>query len=87
MPPSLPKTLLALSALTFFLSHISHVTASLFPSPETAPKVLAFDFRKEVPRNTPLANRLRKRQRTVTANLDNEQIAYVLLVLYSKNTS
>lgn len=78
MPFSSPKTLLGLTALTFLLFDVGDVTASLFTSHKRSPKVLNFDFKKEVPRNTPLASRLRKRQKTVTANIDNAEIAYVL---------
>lgn len=80
MPFSSPKALLALSALTLLLSNLSHVTASLFTEHKRSPKVIGFDFKKEVPRNTPLASRLRKRQKTVTAGIDNEEIAYVLTI-------
>ena len=78
MPLSSPKVLLGLSALTILLSHFSLVTASLFTSHQKSPKVLGFDFKKEVTRSTPLAKRLRKRQETVTVNIDNAEIAYVL---------
>ena len=71
----LPKALLAVSTLISLLC-VGHVSASLFTSHKTSPKVLTFDFKKEI--NTPLANRLRKRQKTVTANIDNEAIACVL---------
>lgn len=77
MPFSSPKVLLGLSALTLLLFDVSNVTASLFTPHKRSPKVLGFDFKKEVPRNTPLASRLRKRQKTVAANIDNEEIAYV----------
>ena len=75
MPFPLPKTLLGVSTLILLLC-VGHVSASLFTSHKTSPKVLGFDFKKEI--NTPLANRLRKRQGTVTANITNEGIAYVL---------
>ena len=96
MPFSSPKILLGLSALTLILSHVSHVSASLFTSQKRSPKVLGLDFKKEVSRNTPLANRLRKRQKTVTANIDNAEIAYVspaqranicLLTIYAATSS
>ena len=74
MPFPLPKTLLGISTLILLLC-VGHVSASLFTSHKRSPKVLGFDFKKEI--NTPLANRLRKRQ-TVTANIDNEEVAYVL---------
>ena len=75
MPISSPKVLLGLSALTVLLLDVSNVTASLLSSHKRSPKVLGFDFKKEIPRNTPLASRLRKRQKTVTANIDNAEIA------------
>lgn len=75
---SSPKVLLGLSALAILLSHFSHVTASLFTSHQSSPKVLGFDFKKEVARSTPLAKHLRKRQKTVTANIDNAEIAYLI---------
>lgn len=75
--PFSPKVLLGLSALTLLLFHVSDVTASLFTLHKRLPKVVAFDFRKEVPRNT-LTYHLRKRQKTVTASIDNAEIAYVL---------
>ena len=75
MPSPLPKALLGVSTLILLLC-VTHVSASLFTSHKRSPKVLGFDFKKEI--NTPLANRLRKRQKTVTANIDNEEIAYVL---------
>lgn len=78
MPFSSPKVLLGLSALTLLLFDVSNVTASLFTPHKRSPKVLGFDFKKEVPRNTPLASRLRKRQKTVAANIDNEEIAYII---------
>lgn len=78
MPFSPPKLLLAFSALTILLSHVTGVTASLFTLHKKSPKVMSFDFKKEVARNGPLARRLRKRQKTVSANIDNAQIAYVL---------
>ena len=58
------------------LLFLGNVSASLLTSHKRSPKVLGFDFKKEI--NTPLANRLRKRQNTVTANIGNEEIAYVL---------
>ena len=75
MPFPLPKTLLGISTLILLLC-VGNVSASLFTSYRRSPKVLGFDFKKEI--NTPLANRLRKRQKTVTASIDNEEIAYVL---------
>lgn len=78
MPFLSPKLLLGLSALTLLLFNVSDVTASLFTTHKRSPKVLSFDFKKEVARNTPIANRLRKRQKTVTATIDNAEIAYVL---------
>ena len=74
--PLSPKVLLGLSVLTVLLSNVSDVTASLFTLHKRSPKVVSFDFSKQVPRNT-LATRLRKRQKTVTADISNEQIAYV----------
>ena len=74
--PLSPKFLLGLSVLTILLSHITDVTASLFTLHKRSPKVVGFDFSKQVPRNT-LATRLRKRQKTVTADIENVQIAYV----------
>lgn len=78
MPLPLPRVLLGVSALIILLFSIRDAEASLFTSHKRSPKVLGFDFRKEVSRNTPLANRLRKRQKTVTVNIDNEYIACVL---------
>lgn len=78
MPCSSPNIFLTLSALALLLFNVSHVTASLFTSHKPSPKVLSFDFKKDVSRNTPLASRLRKRQKTVTADIDNAEIAYVL---------
>ena len=75
MPFPIPKTLFGVSTLLLLLC-VGHVSASLFTSHKTSPKVLGFDFKKEI--NTPLATRLRKRQKTVTANITNEEIAYVL---------
>ena len=75
MPFLLPKILLGISTLILLLC-VGNVSASLFTSHRRSPKVLGFDFKKEI--NTPLANRLRKRQKTVTASIDNEEIAYVL---------
>ena len=75
MPISSPKVLLGLSALTVLLLDVSNVTASVLCSHMRCPKVLGLDFKKEIPRNTPLASRLRKRQKTVTANIDNAEIA------------
>ena len=74
--PLSPKVLLGLSVLTIFLSNVSDVTASMFTLHKRSPKVVGFDFSKQVPRNT-LATHLRKRQKTVAADIDNEQIAYV----------
>lgn len=50
-----------------------HVAAS--PSPDPSPKVFGLEFKKQVPRNTPVTNRLRKRQNTVTADINNVKIA------------
>lgn len=86
MPFSSPKILLGLSALTILLFGVSDVTASLFNSHKRSPKALGFEFKKEVSRNTPLANRLRKRQKTVAANIDNAEIAYVLATSASHGT-
>ncbi|KAK4697729.1 hypothetical protein P7C71_g391, partial [Lecanoromycetidae sp. Uapishka_2] len=63
-------------ALVAALFSLSSVAAS--PSPDPAPKVLGLDFKKQVPRNTPLTNRLRKRQKPVSVDIDNEQIAYLI---------
>lgn len=79
MPLPPPRVLLGLTALIILLFGVSDASASLFTSHKRSPKVLGFDFKKEVSRNTPLANRLRKRQKTVTVNIDNEDVAYVLL--------
>lgn len=87
MPFSSPKILLGLSAVTVLLSHVSGVSASFFTLQKRSPKVVGFDFKKEVPRNVPLANRLRKRQKTVAANIDNAQIAYVLPISENRRTS
>ena len=78
MPFPSHKLLQGVFALTILLCYVSDASASLFSSNKRSAKVLGFDFRKEVSRNTPLANRLRKRQRTVTVNIDNAEIAYVL---------
>lgn len=78
MPSSSPKALLGLSSLILLLLGVSNVTASLFSLPKRSPKVLGFDFKKQVSRNTPYASRLRKRQKTVATNIDNAQIAQVL---------
>ena len=75
MPFSTPKAFLALSAWTLLLFNFGDVTASLFSSHKQSPKVLGFNFKKEVPRHPPHAGRLRKRQKTVTANIDNAEIA------------
>ena len=74
--PLSPKVLLGLSVLTVLLSNVSDVTASLFTLHKRSPKVVGFDFSKKIPRNT-LATHLRKRQKTVAADIANEQIAYV----------
>lgn len=79
MPFPPPRVLLGLSALIFLLFGVNDAEASLFTSHKRSPKVLGFDFRKEVSRNTPLANRLRKRQKTATVNIDNADVACVLL--------
>jgi len=42
-----------------------------YPSP---PKVIGFDFKRSVPRNTPKINALQRRQKTVTATLTDDQI-------------
>lgn len=79
--PLSPKTLLGLSVLTILLSNICDVTASLFTLHKRSPKVVGFDFSKQVPRNT-LATRLRKRQKTVSADISNVEIAYVSILKF-----
>ena len=65
------------SALTFLaltsgaLLTLRHVAAA----PEPSPKVFALDFNIQVPRNTPESYRLRKRQKTVSADISNDQNA------------
>jgi len=71
MPSLSSQTLLGLSATTAILSNIADVTAS----PHSSPRVLGLDFHKQAPRNTPTANRLRKRQKTVSVDIDNAEIA------------
>lgn len=67
----MPSSALKLLALTSgALSLLKHVAAA----PEPSPKVFALDFNKQVPRNTP-KYRLRKRQKTVLADVDNGDIA------------
>ena len=53
------------------LSILTHVAAN----PERSPKVLALDLTKQVSHRTPNLPRLRKRQNTVVAVLDNQEIA------------
>lgn len=78
MPLPPPRVLLGLSTLIILLFGVSDASASLFTSHKRSPKVLGFDFKKEFSRDTPLAHRLRKRQKTVAVNIDNEFIACVL---------
>lgn len=87
MPFSSPIILLGFSAWTLLLFDVSNVTASLFTQHKRSPKVVGFDFKKDLPRNTPLVNRLRKRQKTVTASIDNQQIAYVFPTSESPSAS
>ena len=74
MPFPLPKALLGVSTLILLIC-VGHVSGSFFTSHKRSPKVLGFDFKKEI--DTPLPNRLAKRQNTVAANIDNIEIAYV----------
>ena len=71
MPSYAPTAFLGLCAITALLTSVTNVAAS----PQPSPKVLGMDFHKQVPRNTPLANRLRKRQKSVAVDLSNEDIA------------
>lgn len=71
MPSQALFSLFGLYTLTAILSSATDVAAS----PKPSPKVLGLDFHKRVPRNTPTANRLRKRQKTVSVDIDNADIA------------
>ena len=66
MPSSALKFLALISGALFTLKHVA-------AAPEPSPKVFALDFNKQVPRNTP-KNRLRKRQKTVLADISNGDI-------------
>ena len=74
MPFQAPTTpaLLTLYALGALFA-TSHAAAT----PEASPRVLGLDFTKHVPPNSPLTNRLQRRQKTVTADITNAQIAWV----------
>lgn len=69
MPFRAPKALLGLYMyiLTPLLLNVNNVAAWT----EAPPKVLGFDFIKQSNRQIPSANRLGKRQDTVTATLEN----------------
>ena len=71
MPSQALTSLCGLYALTALLSCTTDVAAS----PNASPKVLGLDFHKNVPRTTPTANRLRKRQKTASVDIANFDIA------------
>ena len=74
MPFYAPTALLGLCTLGALLT-VNHVAAV----PEASPKVFGLDFKKHVSRKTPLANRLQRRQKTITADIANKQIGYAVL--------
>ncbi|KAL6721526.1 hypothetical protein ACLMJK_000630 [Lecanora helva] len=74
MPSQAQTTLFGLCAVSVLFTSITNVGSS----PQASPKVLSLDFHKQVPRNTPTLNRLRKRQKTVSVDIDNAQIAYLI---------
>ena len=69
MPFQARRMLFGLYTLAALLLYVDNVSAS--------PKVFGLDFKKEVPRNTPQTNtnRLRRRQKSVSADIDNIEIA------------
>ncbi|KAL2046686.1 hypothetical protein ABVK25_011600 [Lepraria finkii] len=73
MPFYAPTALLGLCTLGALLT-VNHVAAV----PEASPNVFGLDFKKHVSRKTPLANRLQRRQKTITADIANKQIGYFI---------
>lgn len=71
MPCQAPTALCALYTIAALLAGVSDVTAS----PDPSPRVFGLDFSKKMPRNAPLSNRLRNRQKTFSVDLDNADIA------------
>ena len=67
------RALSGLSILAALLSGLGKATASV---EAPSPKVFNLTFEKQTPRHTPLANRLRRRQKAFSVNIDNEDIAY-----------
>ena len=67
MPCSALRCLALTSGALLALRHVA-------AAPEPSPKVFGLDFTKQVPRNTPESYRLRKRQKTVSVDISNEDI-------------
>ncbi|KAL9125533.1 MAG: hypothetical protein Q9217_005272 [Psora testacea] len=80
MPPSSPTTLLPLPLRLRLLLVLCLLVAHATLASSSSPKVLGLDFQKRVAVTTPQSNsaRLRTRQNTVSADLDNAQIAYLI---------
>ncbi len=75
MAPTTMQTILRLSTLLAAILEISYAAPQ--PAEVARPKVWGLDFSKRVVRNTPETSRLRRRAKSLTVAIENDQIECV----------